>query len=266
MKRGFAKSFIILIILLITNSLAYSSPNENGVSWLMTAQNADGSWGSNAELSVLDTTVVLETLKLLDANSPAYSTGVLWLSFQSALSTDFLSRKIASLHMAGIDVSNDLLTLINSRRSDGGWGGDNDSMSFIIDTSLVLRSLKSINYSDQTIIQSAINYLIAAQNADGGWAFRQAQGDITEDSSVYMTAIVSMTLQQFTQTTSIATAVNKAKTYLISHQNSDGGFGEGGGTPPLQSPSTIYKTAYAYLALVGVTTDAPCGRNTTNEL
>ncbi|MEW6418770.1 MAG: prenyltransferase/squalene oxidase repeat-containing protein [Nitrospirota bacterium] len=81
-----------------------------------------------------------------------------------------------------------------------------------------------------------------------------------------MTALVSMVLQQFPRTTSIATAINKATSYLIAHQNADGGFGEGGGTPPLQSTSTIFETAHAYLALVGETTDATVLGNAINYL
>src|SRR4030043_443593 len=79
-----------------------------------------------------------------------------------------------------------------------------------------------------------------------------------------MTAMVSSTLQQFQRTTSIATAINKATGYLIAHQNADGGFGEGGGTPPLQS--TVYETAYAYMALISETTDATVLGNAINYL
>jgi len=73
-----------------------------------------------------------------------------------------------------------------------------------------------------------------------------------------------MTLQQFQRTTSIETAINKATSYLIAHQNTDGGFGEGGGTPPLQS--TVYETALAYKSLISVTTDNTVLGNAINYL
>ncbi len=76
------------------------------------------------------------------------------------------------------------------------------------------------------------------QNSYGGWAFRQVQDDLQE-SNVYITAMVSMTLQQFPQTTSIATAIHKA---------------------------TTFETAYAYLALIGETTDATVLGNAINYL
>jgi hypothetical protein len=78
------------------------------------------------------------------------------------------------------------------------------------------------------------------------------------DSEVYYTALISSILQQFPQTTSIATAINKATAYLIAHQNADGGFGA--------SPSTVYETSLAYLALVGQTTDATVLGNAINYL
>ncbi|MFZ3136725.1 MAG: CARDB domain-containing protein [Thermodesulfovibrionales bacterium] len=122
-----------------------------------------------------------------------------------------------------------------------------------LDTALALQALKAVNYSDQTIIQSVINYLLSTENSVGGWGFYQG-----DESNVYMTALVSMTLQQFQRTTSIATAINKAASYLIAHQNADGGFGT--------SDSTVYETAYAYLALIGVTTNATVLSNAINYL
>jgi len=76
---------------------------------------------------------------------------------------------------------------------------------------------------------------LSTQNSDGVFGFYQG-----DDSNVYMTALVSITLQQFQRTTSIATAINKATSYLIAHQNADGGFGSGGARP---SPYIVYETS-----------------------
>ena len=45
---------------------------------------------------------------------------------------------------------------------------------------------------------------------------------------------------------------------IIAHQNTDGGFGS--------NDSTVYETAYAYLALIGVTTNATVLGNAINYL
>ncbi|MEW6714864.1 MAG: hypothetical protein AB1306_07220, partial [Nitrospirota bacterium] len=78
MDRKFQKIIVALLIAfsISTSAIAYSSPVENGISWLSADQNADGSWGSNADLAVLDTSAVLDTLKDLNVNSPAYSNGI----------------------------------------------------------------------------------------------------------------------------------------------------------------------------------------------
>jgi prenyltransferase beta subunit len=217
MRKGLSKTFVVLIMLLSLSSIAYSSTTENGISWLYSTQNIDGSWGNDADTKVLDTSTVLDTMKYLNVSNSAYSNGIAWLASQYPPSTDFVSRKIVGLHMAGVDVSVDLSTLINSKNSDGGWGGDGDSTNMMNDTALALQALKTVNYSDQTVIQSAIEYLLSTQNPDGGFGFYSG-----DESNVYMTAIVSSTLQQFPQTTSIATAINKATSYLIAHQNTDG--------------------------------------------
>ncbi len=267
------KRILKIIVLILISSLipaiviAYSPPIENGLSWFSTNQNPDGGWGSNADLSVLDTSTVLDTFKFLNVNTSEYSNGVAWLNAQSPTATDFLSRKVTSLYMAGADVSIDLSTLVSNRNSDGGWGGDADSTSMINDTALALQALKAVNYPDQNIISSAITYLTNTQNTDGGWGFYPStcsgcnDGD---DSNVYMTAFVSSTLQQFPRTTSLATAINKAIYYLIVHQNPDGGFGSGGASPT--PTSTVYETALTYLALADVTTDATILGNAINYL
>ncbi len=81
-----------------------------------------------------------------------------------------------------------------------------------------------------------------------------------------MTAIVSATLQQFPQMTTIATAVNKATAYLFGHQNPDGGFGTASAGSGLGSPSTVYESALAYAALVAFTANEAALGNPVNYL
>jgi len=162
---------------------------DNGVSYLKTAQSPDGSWGNDADLTVLDTSTVLDTFKLLNISDGAYSNGVVWLGSQSSSSTDFLSRKIISLSLAGVDVSADVTTLINSKNPDGGWGEDANFSSSPFDTALALQALKATTPSDPAIANAALAYLLATQNPDGGFGFYAG-----DDSNLYMTALVSATI------------------------------------------------------------------------
>jgi large repetitive protein len=213
---------------------------STGLSYLSASQNADGTWQTGtAQVETTAATVsVLETLKLL--NQPVgtpYTTGVFWLQAQTPLSVDYIAER---LHALGLSDVNALIPSADSTK--GGWGGDVGYKTNILDTSLALQALKSANYPDLTIINPALAYLTTSQNPDGGWGFYK-----DDASNVYMTAIVSATLQQFPQMTTIATAVTKATAYLLAHQNADGGFGS--------SPSTVYETALAYAALAAVSTN-----------
>jgi len=253
-------SFILLFVSLwLGQSHAQSTSIDNGLGWLSSSQNLDGSWGGTDD-SIVYTAEVLNALKALNATSQNYIAGINWLFLQQdKITIDELSRQIIALN-GNINTDQLIVSLLSYKKSDGGWGfSPNSLVSNPWDTALALQALKAINYPDQNVIQSAINYLLSTQNTDGGFGFYQG-----DESNVYMTAMVSSILQQFPQTTSIATAINEATTYLIAHQNTDGGFGEGGGTPPLQS--TVFETAYAYLALISETTDATVLGNAINYI
>lgn len=227
---------ILMIIILPNLSLALSPNINTGLEWLSNSQNADGSWGSYTGLSVLDTTIVLDTLRYLSINNPAYTNGLAWLSNQSPLLTDFLAKKVKTLYMAGIDVSADLSALLN-KGAGGLWGGDVDYTNTVLDTAFALEALNVANYSDQNIVSSSLWYLVSTQNPDGGWGFYQG-----DNSNVYVTAIVVDTLSKYKSIYTLQTPINNGVAYLLTKQNPDGGFGS--------SASTVYETALSFLALV----------------
>lgn len=252
--------FIIIVMQLILSSAsAQTSEITNGLNYLKTAQNSDGSWGgtdTSINTTFYSTALTIETFKILkETNIQAYTNGVQWLSNYTVDNTGYIAWRILALSGGNIDLSADLNLLLQWQNEDGGWGGFDEYFSNNFHTALALQALKAVNYSDQDIISSALGYLIDTQNADGGWAFRQAQGGETYESNVYMTSLVSWTLQQFPQTVSLATAVNKATSYLTNHQNPDGSF-----------DNSVYETAYAYIALVGVITDNTVLGNTINYI
>jgi prenyltransferase beta subunit len=111
------------------------------------------------------------------------------------------------------------------------WGGYEGYDINILDTALALDALVSVGYDDwDNTLQYTLGYLAAAQNSDGGWGFYAG-----DESNTYITALTIAAMKRYASTnTTVATAVNKARDYLISHQNTDGGFGS--------SPSTAYET------------------------
>lgn len=255
MKKVFLVSVIIFILSVIGNkAFAISQAELNGLNYLSTTQNPGGSWSGEHVTDFYSTFTVLETFRLFSKVDASYQMGFQWSQSYPAENIDYLTKRIILLSQNNISPTDELAILLSLRDIDtGGWGLKESFLSEIIDTSLALQALKAVNYSDQNVVYSAINYLISNQNTDGGWGFYK--DDI---SNVYMTAMVSMTLQQFPRTTSIATAINKATSYLIAHQKADGGFGS--------SSSTVYETALSYIALLGVTTDNTVLGNAINYL
>lgn len=238
-------SLAVFIILSILHSSAHAQAPQIplGLSWLTSTQTATGNWPEKDTTEYYSTASALDAVYALEPSSPAYAPAFQWLSSQFVSPTDYLSRRIITLKRAGADVSSEMEGLLLYRNPDGGWGGETFYLSDSLDTALALQALKAANYSDLSLVNAGLAYLTSSQNTDGGWGFYKGNS-----SNVYMTAIVSATLQQFPQTTTLATAIGKATSYLRARQNADGGFGS--------SPSTVYETALAYGALVSVITDA----------
>jgi large repetitive protein len=229
---------------------SYGQENlAKGLQWLTTVQQADGSWDNWTGTVVRDTTAAADAFQILDSTSLSYIAALQWLATLTPVNTDYTARRLYAFSRSNYDFSTDVNYLLSGRNADGGWGlgAGHESSSF--NTTLALQALKAANYPDQTLITNAINYLLSTQNPNGGWGFYAG-----DDSNVSMTALVSSTLQQFPQTTSIATTINKATAYLIAHQKADGGFATS--TSSGQGASTVFETALSYLALIGATTDA----------
>jgi hypothetical protein len=234
--------FIILILSVIGNdAFAISQAELSGLNYLSTTQNPDGSWSGDVATDFYNTFTVLETFRLFNKVNASYQMGFQWSQAYLADDVDYLTKRIILLSQNNISFADELTTLLSLRNIDsGGWGLKESFAGEVIDTALALQALKAVNYSDQNIISSALGYLLSTQNTDGGWAFRQAQGDEIYESNVYMTALILDTLSQFKSAYNLQTEINSAASYLLAHQNSDGSFG---------SP-TVYETALSLIALI----------------
>jgi hypothetical protein len=106
----------------------------------------------------------------------------------------------------------------------------------IFDISSTIRTLRTGSSSEQTSINTALNYLLSTQHRDGGWGRSEV-----EESNVYMTSVISIILKQFSHTPQLAASIDKAANYLITKQNANGGFGS--------NPPAMRETTLAYIAL-----------------
>lgn len=208
---------IVLLTVLFSISLSYAQSPQitKGLNYLFSSQNSDGSWTGTLNRGTFSTTVnVMETLSLLgQGNTPVYSNAVSWMQAQNLAITEQLSDRINILADAGTD-GNLLVSYYDSET--GAWGGYDGYEVNNVDTVLAIRALKKINYQDQTIINSAVNNLLTAQNTDGGWGLKQGM-----DSELYYTTFISTVLQQLPQTPPISAALQRAIVYR--NANKDAG-------------------------------------------
>src|SRR4030042_154795 len=170
-------SLVTILMMLVVCPVVNAQTLEitNGISYLNATQNPDGSWGSEtANTEIFPSTVsVIETLQVLNQTSTSnYTNAVIWLQSQGLDLSDYLSERIYALSVAGTDV--DLLIAYIDELSFAwglyeGFGVNN------LDTAFALQALKKINYADQNTMDYALNYLISAQNADGGWGLQQGR-------------------------------------------------------------------------------------------
>ena len=208
---------------------------EDGVTWLMDNQEADGSWMDSAQTMQRDTVDALLALEKFDVARQNYSIGLDWLDRADAGNMVYLAKKIETLTDAGQDVTALLDELLSGQNPDGGWGSNKNYMSNPTDTSFVLKALAVAGYSEQEVVSKAIDYLKSEQNADGGW------GSDDEESSIESTANVLFAFNIFRASYPLNEQITRGIAWLIQRQNSDHGFGN--------SPSTVYDTAIAIMTL-----------------
>ena len=167
-----------------------------------------------------------------------YESTIYWLEASSLSTVSQLSEQIKILSNGGKNISQTTTTLLELQRSDGGFSGAKGyPISNILDTALALQALKAANYSDTKVLYQAINFLTVNQNVDGGWAFVSGGS-----SNTYVTAIALRALSNFSAQFSVQSSMQSASAYLLTKQNTDGGFGS--------SPSNVYETALSIMSLI----------------
>ena len=213
---------------------AAESDIDDGVAWLMSIQNSDGSWSDLMQTAERDTAASTTVLKSFPAAQTNYQAGLGWLSNLVPTNEDYLCRKIEALGGNGQDVTLLIEELIGMRNTDNGWGSSRTYRSNAADTALSLKALSAAGYADLAVLSTAIQYLKSAQKPDGGWT---GNGE----STIQATSNALSALIKYQASYQLDETIAKAIAWLLTKQNSDGGFGN--------SPSTVYDTAVATLAL-----------------
>lgn len=247
--------FVLFVFLFfVTNTALGQTPEiTDGLNFLSTSQNPDGSWGDHETDidTVAATAEVLGTLAILNGSgSLEYSEGASWLQLESITTTENLAERLSVNGDNGSDL--DLLIQYLDELTSS-WGGFYEYESNNLDSVYAINSLQNIGYSDTALIDSSIQKLLDIQNQDGGWGFTEGQ-----ESEVYYTALISYLLQESWTIYSHNTSIENAAGFLLGHQNPDGGFG--------LNESTIIETAYSLLALATTGVDGTVLQNAEDYL
>jgi hypothetical protein len=105
---------------------------------------------------------------------------------------------------------------------DGNQFGDANLLN---DDLWAILALAAVGDKDTAEVASAKNYLIAKQNADGGWGYSLTSGSDTNDTAAAIMALIASGVS------ASDAAITKALSYLQTTQNADGGWGWVAGSP-----------------------------------
>ncbi len=115
--------------------------------------------------------------------------------------------------------------------------GQLGSLSLLNDDIFGLLSLTAANESTTSaVVRDSLSFLISHQNADGGFGYSTAPGSDVDDSAAALMALAA-TQKSGVGSPELSQAVNVVKDYILSTQNSDGGF------PYDPNPATSWDTS-----------------------
>jgi Squalene-hopene cyclase C-terminal domain/Thrombospondin type 3 repeat/Prenyltransferase and squalene oxidase repeat len=235
---AFLSAFLLLGVFLCCFYTAAQAGSSEAGNYLESAQNFDGSWGSDPATIFFETTEAIKALHSLGRTWDAYQRGVNFIANYEIGGVEDHARKIESIFPAGKDTTDDLNTVVGAQNSDGGFGFDVDYESNVYHCALALIALKTAGVSDPGVISPAINYITSRQNANGSY------GLSADHDSIYLTSIVTLAFSEYSDTYNVDSQLDGAIDWLKTKQNIDGGFGEGS--------STVFETAYAFMAILNV--------------
>jgi len=237
-----------------------------GIAYLIQTQKGDGSFTAAPGLEVQSTGATVEALANAGMkSSQTYSRATAWLLNSDPASIDAQARRIIALKSAGVALTPMLDKLLPQKTMPDRaiWGAYENFDTSFPDTPLAWNAIRVAGYTYVNQASELGNAVycevLPAQRGDGGWPFIKPSSAMPANvtaSALLPTAYLVRELQAIRATYgwdsstcgisySLVTAINTGVNYLLTKQNADGGFGEGGVSGPLE-------TALAYRAIQSV--------------
>ncbi len=234
-----------------------------GLAWLFQHQRGDGSWAGAAGLDLPAISAALTAfLNAGIQRGNNFKAAVGKLANSQPASIDGKARQLATLRLAGNDVTFFVTQLTIARNQSIAWGSLAGYASSPADTALALSALIDAGgYSSSDVQTGLCAAVLTTQRSGGGWSY-QGQGTNPPSNAtsasivptayailVLRKAITSLGLSQITCSGTqyvLSTVTGNGVAFLLTKQNaSDHGFGEDGASAALE-------TALAYLAIQAV--------------
>ena len=227
-------------VALLALPLNVSAGIAEGLGWLATQPNANGSFGgtpASLATEVRSTAEVVRAYQELGQQSqPSYAAALNYLNSDTATQTRFLAGKILINAQAGNDVTAWVNELLTHQNADGSFGDQVGYGSSVLDTTFALQAFAATNTTDG--VAQAVGFLLSRQQAAGGWA----DGD--NEPSVHLTAQAFRALWSYRNNyIGVNAALGKAQNFLLSRQDASGAWSEN------------FNTALALIALIPHVTD-----------
>ena len=213
-SRYFFRFFWILLIglaLMPKASFALDAALQNGLTWLQSQVQTDGSLTSESSSIATPFQARTETayaLRRLDSVPVALADAI---QAEIVTNNEYTSRQL--LVLEGTLNGSDLLDeLISRQNPDGGFGGTSLYQSNPLDTSYALTAAKVLagkGYDVSTIASRGLAYLASAQSTDGSWLH-------DSQASIFLTAAVLSAVQEWYSAFSVGSMTNKAMDWLLS--------------------------------------------------
>jgi hypothetical protein len=232
----------------------WSAEAQAGVWWLVSVQNTSGSWGQPWFEAFKPTTELRDTATVLEAiqptGLPVASLALVWLDTQEFWSFDHLARATAARASDSQNVEADLAILAAARRPTiadsalpnfpgGGWGAAAGFESDALDTALVLEAFAAAGQSSG--MTEPVAFLLACQNADGGFGVRPG-----EESNLLVSLHAVLALGKFQSIGGVPASIQDGADFVVAHQDATGAVGASPGSETV--PATALGSSVLELA------------------
>ncbi len=256
---------VVVAAELLSGASAFAqTPAQNGATWLLARQRADGTFGGATGTDLVLTTIeaLQAVTPIVGATSPAVEMGRAFVRSTAPTEFDLGARRLALLDGNSLMDSLNAAVFRGAALSQGYAFESGDTaptllesaqaIAFLAADELLTAALSPPLVTTQTpvgcsqssvicpLIAPYLTFLLTSQNPDGGWAFAG------ESSDLRLTAEILAVLMPLRNQLTIDAYLQQGVQFLLTQAGADGHFG-------LATPATA-DTALAILAMVGAPT------------